>query len=182
MPLSRTVVAFTLIAALASSAFAADAKFNLTGDNTKIEFVGTKKDGSHTGTFKKLAGAATVTGTDVATLKLSVVIDVESITTDNAKLTSHLKSPDFFEVKKFPEAKFVSTEIKKSADGFTVTGELTMHGQTKSVTFPSKISVEGAGLKLTAKFTIDRNEWGIVYGKGMVDANVALSLSIEAKK
>jgi len=182
MVLSRGFAALIVMAFLTNAALAQSATYSLSGGNTKVEFVGAKKDGSHSGGFKKLSGTATIKGSDPATLSLSVVIDVDSMVTDNAKLTGHLKSPDFFEVKRYPEAKFVSTAVTKAKSGYTVSGNLTMHGETKKLTFPADIAITPDGLKLVAKFTLDRNDWGISYGKGMIDDAVSMSVDVTAKK
>jgi polyisoprenoid-binding protein YceI len=156
--------------------------YSLSGENTKIKFTGSKKDGSHTGGFKKLSGKATAKGTDAETLALSVVIDVDSMFTDADKLTAHLKSPDFFEAKRYPEAKFESSEVKLTKNGHMVTGNLTIRGKSNKVSFPAEISVDSTGLKLAAKFKIDRNNWGISYGKGMINDDVDLVVDVSAKK
>jgi polyisoprenoid-binding protein YceI len=57
-----------------------------------------------------------------------------------------------------------------------------MHGKTKKLSFPADISADAAGLKLAAKFKIDRNDWGISYGKGMINDEVELSIDLTAKK
>ena len=177
----RILIVAAVAAFLAAPAFAADAKMTLTGDNTKITFVGTKPDGKHEGGFKTLAGTATVAGDDLTTLKIELEIDMDSTFTDNEKLTGHLKSPDFFSVKANPKSKFVTTKVAKADKGFTVTGDLTLNGKTKSVSFPAAISVADGTLKLTSDFSIDRNDWGITYGKGKVGDEVALKLAVEAK-
>jgi polyisoprenoid-binding protein YceI len=176
--LTRSLIATLTLALFTTCGYAQD--FALSGANTKIGFVGAKKDGKHTGNFKELKGTAAMKGGDPTTLAVSVVIDVDSIETDNAKLTAHLKAPDFFEVKRFPEAKFVSTEVKKGDKGYVVTGDLTMHGKTSKVSFPADIAVDD-GLKLKASFNIDRNDWGISYGKGMINDEVAITLQIAAE-
>src|SRR5579864_2567055 len=101
------VVGVTLLSgtALAGGSFALD------GKNTKIEFIGTKVNGKHIGGFKTLSGSAK--GADAGSLKLEVEIDTTSMFTDTPKLTKHLMSADFFEVKTYPKAKFVSTKIAK---------------------------------------------------------------------
>src|SRR5688572_14682157 len=109
------------------SSAAADTKFPLTGANTKIEFTGYKPDGKHDGGFKVVTGSATV-GDDPTSLKIAVEIDMKSTYSDNPKLTQHLLNHDFFNVPKFPKARFVSTGVTKSADGYTVTGNLTLSG------------------------------------------------------
>ncbi len=177
------IVALSLVGAVVTSAQAESAKYTLSGENTKVEFVGTKKDGAHTGSFKKLTGTATAKDTaDLSTVTFNVTIDVDSMVTDDPKLTGHLKAPDFFEVKRYPEAKFVSTEVKKSDKGYLVSGDLTLHGVTKKVSFPAEITTGADGLKLAAKFKINRSEWGMSYGKGMIDDAVSLTINVAAKK
>jgi polyisoprenoid-binding protein YceI len=167
---------------LAGVVQAEPANYRLSGENTKIEFVGTKKDGAHTGSFPKLSGTATANDADPATLKLMVLIDVNSMQTDAAKLTAHLKSPDFFDVKRYPEAKFVSTAVAKGKSGYTVTGNLTLHGETKKLSFPADIALGPDGLKLTAKFKLNRNDWGITYGKGQINDDVAMTIGVATEK
>src|SRR5262245_22567911 len=140
--LAGSLLAFPLLIG-ASGVLAGE--FKLNSENTKIKFVGSKSDGKHEGGFGKFSGSFKVDG-DITKAQLQVTIEIDSITTDTAKLTAHLKSPDFFDAKRFPEAKFVSTGIKSSPDGYTVTGNLTMHGKTHSLSFPAKISVANGTL------------------------------------
>jgi polyisoprenoid-binding protein YceI len=170
------------LVALTTTQFVSGDEFPLNGKNTTIQFVGTKPGGKHDGGFKELTGTAKIEGKDAATLKLDVEIDASSMYSDNAKLTQHLKSPDFFGVKENPKAKFVSTKIEKSGDGYKVTGDLTLCGQTKSLSFPAQIKADGGSLTLTSKFTIDRTQWGMTYGQGKVDNNVTLTVNVNAKK
>jgi polyisoprenoid-binding protein YceI len=168
------------VAAVGASAFAADGKFPLTGENTTITFVGTKPEGKHEGGFKKLSGVATVADGDPTKLTLEVAIDTDSIWSDDPKLTGHLKAPDFFDVKSNPTAKFVSSKVTKSGDGYTVTGDLTLNGKTNTISFPAKISADH-GLTLTSDFKIDRTKFGMVYGKGKIHDEVAITVKVTAK-
>jgi polyisoprenoid-binding protein YceI len=178
----RKLLGLVLIAAVAVPVVAQETKFALTGDNTQIKFVGTKKDGKHDGGFKVLTGTATVKDGDPTTAKLEVEIDLNSTYTDVDKLTKHLLSPDFFGVKTNPKSKFVSTKIEKSDKGFNVTGDLTLNGKTKSVTFPAQITAKDGELGISADFTINRTDFGITYGKGMINDDVALKVKVAAKK
>lgn len=79
----------------------------------------------------------------------------------------HLKSPDFFDVEKFPTAAFVITGVAPANDGnIKVTGNLTIKGITKAVTFPAGIEVKDGVAKASGKLVIDRTEWGIRYKSG----------------
>jgi polyisoprenoid-binding protein YceI len=159
--------------------FAAD--FPLNDKNTTITFVGSKPQGKHEGGFKTVTGTASVDKDDLTTLKISLDIDMNTLYSDNPKLTTHLKSADFFGVKANPKSKFVSTKVEKSGDDYKVTGDLTMLGKTKSITFPAKLAVTADGLTVTSSFTIDRTQWGMTYGAGKVDNDVKLTVSVKAK-
>jgi polyisoprenoid-binding protein YceI len=180
--MTRTLSAVALAALFGLTASAAEQKFALSGDNTKVTFVGTKKGGKHDGGFKKLTGTAAVTDGNPATLQIDATIDTTSLYSDNAKLTAHLKNPDFFNVKDNPTATFKTTKVEKSATGYTITGDLTLLGKTKPVTMPATVAVTGDTLTITSSFKIKRFDWGMTYGKGMVDDEVSLKLSVTAKK
>jgi polyisoprenoid-binding protein YceI len=173
-------VAAAALVALSGSLFADE--FPLSGKNTTITFVGSKPGGKHDGGFKVLTGTATVEGTDPTTLKVSVEIDMNSLYSDNGKLTAHLKSPDFFGVKSNPKSKFVSTRVEKADFGYKVTGDLTLLGRTKSITFPATVTLADGTLTLTSKFSIDRTEWGMTFARGKVHDEVKLSVSVKATK
>jgi len=178
----RTLFALAVAVLLGTSGTADDTKYPLTGDNTKLEFTGTKKGGKHDGGFKKLSGTAVVTDGKFDTLKIEVEIETDSLYADDAKLTGHLKNPDFFGVKDNPKATFKTTKVEKTDKGFNVTGDLTMLGKTKAVTFPATISEKDGVLSLKSEFKIDRTQWGMNYGKGMIDNDVSIRLAVSAKK
>jgi polyisoprenoid-binding protein YceI len=157
----------------------ADSEVALTSKNTKIEFVcaheGDKPD-PRSGSFGKLTGKAAISGASLASV--SVEIETASITTEIDKLTGHLKSADFFDVRQHPKATFKSTKIEAGEDGkVTVTGDLTLLGNTKSISFPATVSTDG-GLTLTAKFELDRTKFGMNYGVGKVEKTVTMTIAI----
>jgi polyisoprenoid-binding protein YceI len=179
----KTFLLILAASSLSVSALRAD-DHKLSGDNTTIKFTGSKKDGKHEGTFKKLEGTLSVNAADMAKSKLEVTIDIASISTDAEKLTAHLKSPDFFDAKRFPQAKFVSTDIKADKDAkdkYTVTGNLTMHGKTHAVTFPATSVTAGDTTTVSGEFEINRNDWDISYSKGTINDAVKLSLEVKLK-
>ena len=178
--MSRALFAATLAVLIGTQASATD--FPLTGGNTKVDFVGTKPNGKHTGGFAKLDGKATVEGTEPASLKIDVTIETDSLYSDDAKLTAHLKAPDFFSVKDYPKATFKSTKVEKTAAGYAVTGDLTMLGKTKSVTMPAAVTATANALTLKSEFKINKTDWGMTYGKGKIDDEVTLKVSVTAQK
>lgn len=177
--MSRSMMALAAAVLVAVPAAAAE-KYALSGDNTKVEFIGTKPNGKHVGGFKKLSGTVTVTD---GAVQIETEIDTTSLHSDDrsGKLTQHLKSPDFFGVKDHPTAKFKTTKVEKKDTGYTVTGELTMIGKTKEVSFPAEIQA-GDTFVLKAEFKINRHDWGMSYGKGMIDDDVTIKVNVDAKK
>jgi len=150
---------------------------NVTADNAKIEWVGTKDDGRHDGGFKTVTGDVMFVASDMTSTRFTLSIDTTSLWSDTDKLTAHLKSPDFFEVNTYPTATFATTEVAADAGAatFTVTGDLTLHGVTKSITFPATIAWTDPTLTVSAEFKIKRQEFGISYGPDKVHDDVSLS-------
>jgi polyisoprenoid-binding protein YceI len=159
----------------------------ITPANSKIEFIGSKVTGSHHGSFQKFAGEMHYTG-DPTTSHVTITMDASSITADDPKLTEHLKTADFFDVAKFPEAKFESVSIKPGGDkgaSHTVTGNLTLHGVTKAVTFPATISATPDAITVNSEFAINRKDFNINYAgaaDNLIRDDVVLKLTIRGTK
>jgi polyisoprenoid-binding protein YceI len=166
---------------------AAGTKYLITPQTSKIEFIGSKVTGSHNGSFERFAGDINYAGTPEKS-RVNVTIETESLTADDANLTKHLKTADFFDVAKFPQATFESTEIKPGGENgasHTITGNLTLHGVTKSVTFPATINVTPDAANVDANFSINRKDFGINYAgaqDNLIRDNVVLKLTIRANK
>ncbi len=159
--------------------------FAFSNEGSKFAFVGAKVTGKHEGGFKTFEGTVEVPGTDLSKARIKATVTPASAFTDSEKLTGHLLSPDFFDVEKFPTATFVSTAIKPAGEAFDVTGDLTLHGVTKSITFPAKLKLEGDAVTAGAEFAINRKDFGITYpGKAddLIADNVAITLELNAKK
>ncbi|MFZ2492982.1 MAG: YceI family protein [Thermoanaerobaculia bacterium] len=141
-------------------------------DQSTIEFVGAKVTRDHKGDFREFEGAIRYDG--ARPTEINFDIDVASVTTDDLKLTDHLKSEDFFDIVRYPRATFVSTSLTELPAGqeggatHMLRGNLTMHGVTKEVAFPVKTERTAEGVRATAQFTINRQDWEISY-KGMAD-------------
>lgn len=132
---------------------------------SKIHWLAKKVTGQHEGTINLASGSLIANG-----MKLTggeFVIDMKSIVctdlTDegyNKKFIGHITQGDFFEVDKYPTSTFKITKV----DGANLTGNLTMHGVTKSVTFPAKIVMAGGKVSATASIPVDRTDFGVKYG------------------
>ncbi len=175
--------------AVESKAAGSVVKLDFDETSSKIEWVGSKVTGKHEGGFRRFRGTVSLVDNDFEKSSVTVEIDTDSIYSDSDKLVEHLKSADFFEVGKFPKATFTSTAVKKGGEkgaSHTVTGNLTLHGVTKSISFPATIrSGAGGGIEVDAEFSINRKDFGIVYaGKpdDLIRDDVVIKLTIRSQK
>lgn len=126
---------------------------------------------------------------------VEVTIDPASIDTADAQRDAHLKSADFFDVEKYPQATFRSTKVEDlGGDQYRISGELTVHGVTRPVAFDALF--EGAGKDpwggeragFSASLSIDRRDFGLQWNKALetggvlVGDKVELTLEVEAVK
>ena len=176
-----------VIAAEAPVAAAAPDAAVLTFDqsSSKIGFTGKKVTGAHTGGFGAFTGEVRL-GKDAASSSVTLTIDMGSVTSDDAKLTGHLKSADFFDAATFPQATFSSTSITPGGAGgatHTVTGNLALHGVTKSVAFPATLQTSADRVTLKASFALDRKAFGINYpgrANDLINDHVDLAFDVTA--
>jgi len=142
-----------------------------------IAFTGAKGDIiAHEGRFEDIDFSMTVT--DGSPTDLFITFAIDSIVTDNEKLTTHLKSADFFDATTFPEATFIADSFVDSGKGmYAITGMFTMHGVTKKEIVTAKIT----STYLTATHVLDRTDYGIggtTEGLKAVDAAVPLEIKV----
>ena len=121
-------------------------------------------------------------------------VDLESVTTGDLQRDTHLRSPDFFDIEKYPTMMFRSTSIKPDRDHYIMTGDLTVAGQTRTVDF--KLEFEGVekdpwgGTRagFTAEADISRKDWNLTWnvaletGGVVVGDKVKIELEVEAVK
>jgi polyisoprenoid-binding protein YceI len=145
------------------------------------------------GVLGPITGTIHMDDKDITKSSVQVSIDVTQISTQNEKRDGHLKSPDFFDVAKFPTATFKSTKVEKAGkDKLKVSGDLTMHGITKPVT----LAVEGPSARVkdmmgmtriafTGTTMLDRKQFDLNWNKVMqggellVGDEVAVTLPLE---
>ncbi|MBZ4187540.1 YceI family protein [Niabella beijingensis] len=133
-----------------------------------------------------------VTGGNFTVNVAGLKVDSASVTEPDKKpadLEAHLKSPDFFDVAKYPQAKFVitkvapydSTQQKSLLPGATnlISGNLTLKDSTLNVTFPAQVTITDNEVVARAKFTIDRTAWGIHYKTEGSPENWVISKDVE---
>ena len=156
--------------------------------NSKVEFVAAKITRSHNGSFRQFAGTIDLIPNNIEGSRVTIDIDTGSVVTDEDALTAHLKTPDFFDVAKFPKATFVSTKIEpgtKAGTTHEVTGNFDLHGVKKSITFPATIHVTPESATVDAEFSINRKDFGIVFaGKAddLIRDGVVIKLTLKVPR
>lgn len=182
----RAEIADAVPAPAADVSTAAEDVFPILGEGSTVAFTGAKVTGIHEGKFPVFRGSMRVPKKDINKAQVKIEIETGSVVTDHPKLTGHLKSPDFFDVEKFPKASFVSTKISQTEGSkATVTGNLTLHGVTKQISFPANIAQSTGGFVTSAEFGINRKDFGIVYpGRpdDLIKDEVLMRLRIIAQK
>jgi len=165
--------------------------YAFSNDGSSIDFVGAKVTAKHDGSFKTFHGTINVVDGDATKSNVNAEIDIASLSIEPDKLAGHLKTPDFFDAAKFPNATFTSTGISALKAGdehgatHTVSGNLQLHGVTKGISFPAKIKIEADRVSVDAEFAINRKDFGIVYaGKAddLIKDDVLIKLALHAKK
>jgi polyisoprenoid-binding protein YceI len=159
-------------------------------ETSKIEFTGSKVTGSHNGGFKSFQGSWALVPEKPEASQIQAEIAMDSTFTDTDRLTGHLKSPDFFDVAKFPKSSFEltgiqagSTDAKAKNATHTVTGNLLLHGVTKSIQFPARIAVTPEAATLDSEFFINRKDFGINYPgmtNDLIRDEVVIKLGVRA--
>jgi len=148
------------------------------------------------GHFGKLSGSVVYDTANLAQASVEATVDVASVDTREPKRDAHLKSPDFFDVEKFPTMTFKSTKVERAGEGkLKLTGDFTLHGVTKQVVFdvegPSApIAGPGGSQRIGAAATakISRKEFGMTWNR-MIEAGgvtvgdeVTITLDLELVK
>ncbi len=171
-----------------------------------ITWIGSKPTGKHTGIFKLKDGSLLVKENSLTggnfTIDLTSLAnqDMAADAENKGKLEGHLKSPDFFDIAKYPTAKFEITSVEPFiADStnkdmvmkgatHTIKGNLTLKDSTKNISFPAIVSLAGNSATASADFKIDRTQWGMNY-KGpnnpqdwLISKEVNINLNIVASK
>ena len=145
------------------------------------------------GKFSGISGSLKLDETDPTRSTIEALIPAATLSTADEQRDTHLKSADFFDAEKFPTLTFKSSHVKRVADGeYAVTGDLTMHGVTRTVTFavdgpsqPGKDPWGNLRIGLSATTKINRKDFGLVWnaaletGGVLVGEEVAITLDVQ---
>jgi polyisoprenoid-binding protein YceI len=176
-----------LVAALILAPFAwAQTTFQLDSTHTFVIFrVSHLNAGITYGRFNDPAGTVVV-GADGVPTQVAVEIKVANIDTHDQRRDGHLKGPDFFNVGQFPTISFTSTSIKAAGEGaFQMTGNLTLHGETKPISVTLKKTGEstnpqaGHRIGFETTITLDRRDYGMNFMPEMVGTEIQIIVALE---
>jgi len=163
--------------------------YDLDDQHTSIVFAVNHFGFSYTyGMFGKYNGAFSIDMNEPTKGSFQFFVDAASLDTKSAKRDEHLRGPDFFNVKQFPEITFQSTSIAAEGDNLRVTGNLTMHGVTKEIVMPLTYVGEGKGpygkerIGFYGNFKVKRSEFDIKTFLPKVSDEVSLIISFEGLK
>ncbi|MBC8142378.1 MAG: YceI family protein [Armatimonadetes bacterium] len=145
------------------------------------------------GAFTDFDGVIKADGAKPENSSVSFTIKTASVNTGNTQRDEHLRSKDFFDVATYPEITFKSTKIAKSKNGFVATGNLTMHGVTKTVALPFTVAGPAKGFKgelhmgVDTALTLSRKEYALLWpapveASGAVGDAVNITISMEMIK
>ncbi|MHB8422963.1 MAG: YceI family protein [Leptospirales bacterium] len=143
---------------------------------------------SHTdGHFNDFQGTIDLNEQELTRSRIDFTVRTDSIDTANPKRDKHLRSPDFFDVTRFPVARFTSTGITKKKNGnYLLKGNLTIHGKTKNIAFTLHDLGERKGANgvekahFTAMTVLDRRDFGITYDKTGIGIGKKVTLTVDA--
>jgi polyisoprenoid-binding protein YceI len=166
--LSLAAVVATVALAFAAPSFAAESYKVDPVHSTAIFRIKHANVSFFSGRFNEPGGSFTLDEADPTKSSFNIVLTADKVDTANDQRNGHLKSPDFFNAKQYPTIEFKSTSVKKAEGNVLhVTGNLTMHGVTKSITVPVELTGKGqfpAGVQragVEATFVVKRSDFGM---------------------
>ncbi|MEP7318030.1 MAG: YceI family protein, partial [Panacibacter sp.] len=139
---------------------------------------------STSGDFKGLKGKIVFDALNTAASTFNVTVDASTIDTDINARDNHIKKEDYFDVSKYPVISFASTKITASASSgsFLITGNITIKGITKEVSFPFTVAEKNDGFIFTGNFKLNRRDFKVGGNSISLSDNLTVSLSVYAKR
>jgi len=161
-----------LLVAIVTAAFvlpgagakAAGAAYSADPAASKLEFTGVQAGAEFKGLFHKFTADVELAPDALATAKLDVTVDLNSVDTKDNDRDKTLRGPDIFDVAKNPSAHYVTKSVTKTAAGYGATGSLTLHGVTKDVPLEFTFVPAAGGATLAGKTSLKRLDFGVGQG------------------
>lgn len=161
-PMIRRLAVLSLALALPFAASAADYKV---GPGSTLGFSGKFQGQQFDGTFGKFDAAISYDAANLAASRFDVTVDMSTAKTGDGDRDGALPGPDFFDVKKFATAHYVTTGFSKDAKGDVIAnGNLTLHGVTRPLALKVAFSPNAGGARLSVTGTLKRLDFGVGSG------------------
>lgn len=183
--MKRNIFALTLVF-LAAATFATAGSYTIDQTHSDVSFKVRHLVSKTTGQFTDFDGTILADLDDLDASSVAFTINVASIDTKNEDRDNHLRSEDFFDAETYPEISFISSKITKSgANTYAVTGTLTMHGVSETVTLPVTFLGEMAGpmggtvAGWEIETSLDRKDYGIVWNRALDAGGMILGDEVE---
>jgi polyisoprenoid-binding protein YceI len=160
------LVTSSLIIAAATAAAAAGAAASFTADaaQSRLEFVGVQAGAEFKGVFHKFTASVDFAPDALASSKIDVQIDMNSVDSMDKDRDTTIRGKDVFDVAHNPTAHYATKTITKTAAGFAAVGALTLHGVTKDVPIEFQFAPAGGGAKLSGSAKLNRLDFGVGQG------------------
>ena len=165
---ARRCLVGLLVLTLASAAWSAPARatplhYRVQPEASEVTFKATSRIMNADGRFPRLSGDIVVDPKDLSTAKITLSIEAASIDTGIGMRDNHLRSEDFFDVKRFPTITFESARVQGAGQHAIVFGRLTLHGVTREVEVPVDLAVTELAIVASGELVVNRGDYGINY-------------------
>ncbi len=171
------------IALVAAALFAASAaraeKWKIDPAQSSLTFAGTQAGEKFTGKFSRFSAAISLDPQNLAAAHIEVTVDVASAVTGDRQRDEALPGKDWFDVKKFPQARFVSKEVRRAGDSYEADGDLTLRGVTKPVRLKFTLRIEGNRAEAKGHAQLMREDFGVGKGEWNSDQWVAFEVGVD---
>ena len=178
------LIAGAVLLAFGATALAAET-FEVDVTHSDVSFKVRHFVSKSSGRFDDFSGTFVVDREDMTKTTIEFAVKMASIDTDNDSRDNHLKSPDFFDVEKYPDMTFKSTGITKTGEStYDVTGQFNLHGVTKEIVIPVEVlgfhdDEKGSQAGFEMDFVINRKDFGIIWNKALDAGGFVLGEDVE---
>jgi polyisoprenoid-binding protein YceI len=152
-----------LVLAGSAPAKAESLRFRIQPEASEITFRATSRLMNAEGHFGRFSGDVVADPAGPTGARISLTIDAASLDTGIEMRDKHLRSPDFFDIERFPTIAFQSVSVESAGRGATVMGRLTLHGVTREIAVPVDVQITETALVASGEFIVNRGEYAMNY-------------------
>jgi polyisoprenoid-binding protein YceI len=157
-------------------------QYKLSDEKSEIKFTIKNFGLNVSGSFTGLNGAINFNASNLSASSFNASVDVNTINTGIDLRDSHLKKEEYFNAEKYSTIRFVSTSITGNQNGYTVSGNLTVKGTTRAVSFPFTVQNQDDGMLFSGSLSIDRKDFNVGGSSAVLSNNVEIHLKVFAIK